>query len=63
MEVVITREYFGVFFRQIDLVQNFYGSFMIFGNFGRQFEIGQLKDAIFSMQDDTSQYNVSPCTI
>lgn len=63
MEVVITREYFGVFFRQIDLVQNFYGSFMIFGNFGRQFEIGQLKDAIFSMQHDTSQYNVLSCTI
>lgn len=50
----ITREHLGSFFRQIDLVQNFYGSFMIFGNFGWHIEIGQLKDAIFSMQDDTS---------
>ena len=41
----ITREHFGDFFRQTDLVQNFHGSFMIFGDFGQHIEIGQLKDA------------------
>ena len=29
---------------------------MIFGDFGRHFEIGQLKDATFSMQNDTLYY-------